>query len=253
LASELSASTWYYWQVKALDARGKPLVVGPVSSFRTIANVRPDAISVNFHGGATLDAGDFTGAPDYEASNWNNVKGISGRLAPGSVKDGSGGILPKVTVTWKAGNVHPPYSPVDPASPGDKKLWHYAFLANSKQSGEVTITNIPYDKYDVIMYFSSNFSKRGAQTTVAESGITYVALPPNDSLDNQGFEGVYVPATSTDPENPTINASYSVHKGLTNSKCKIGWTPLTGAGMDHGQGWVVGFQIVRRTKKSDFN
>lgn len=248
LAKELSAGTWYYWQVKALDARGKPIVVGPVTSFRTAPNVRPDAISVNFHGGNTLDAGDFTGAPSYEASNWNNVRVISGRLAPGSVKDGSGGILPKVTVAWKASKSFAPHFPVDPASPGDKKLWDHAFLAESNQSGEVTITNIPYDKYDVIMYISSNYPKRGAQITVAGPGITYVALPPSGSLNNQGFDGVYVPAISTDPENPTKDANYSVHKGLTNSTCKIDWTPLTGAGMEHGEGWVVGFQIVRQTK-----
>lgn len=137
-------------------------------------------ISVNFDVDwiPSLDPGDVAGGPGYACANWNNVMPKSGTLAAGTVVDSTGAVVPGMEITWNAGSEWSPYPAIPPATAGDAKLWGYSFIANATQLGEITVTNIPYDEYHVVVYMSSNWWNRGVETTVAESGITYVAMPP---------------------------------------------------------------------------
>ncbi len=121
-------------------------------------------------------------------------------------------------------------------------------IANTNANpSTITITNIPYAEYDVVVYGHNNWFDRGTEVTVAGTGITYVMQPTLGS-----FDGTYLKATSTDPWNPTVGANYSVHTGVTGATCIITWTPLTKATWDD-EGWVNAIQIVEMPKKSDFN
>ncbi len=210
------------------------------------SDVRPRAISVNFSTGGVdwLESADVAGAPAFKQSNWNNVTGISGTLAAGNVKDADGNIVPGSEVTWNAGSSWTPWPAIDPATAGDKKLFHYGFIANESVSpSTVTVTNIPYDEYYVVVYTFTQHLTRGTEVTVAGTGITYCSQAKPPDPPETGFSGTWIQVTSTDPCNPTMWGNYSVHSGVTGATCTINWTPRT-VGEWQDEGWVIGFQIV---------
>ena len=251
--SGLTELTWYYWQIVALDSVGNPIVTGPEWSFQTAAAIVMTSISVNFQGSTPIYAGDAAGL--NLATNWNNAETVvlngpdAGVLAAGTVIDSTGAVVSGMEITWNAGFGWTPYPPT--SGTANDNLFHYGLIATEAVwPSTITVTNIPYAEYDVVVYQEGTWGTRGAEVSVVGHPDTYCSLPyhyPHGVDPQTGFDGRYILVTSTDPCNPTVDGNYSVHAGLTGATCTINWTPRTeGPEESQDEGWVVGFQIVTR-------
>lgn len=210
------------------------------------SDVRPRAISVLVNDGGLIVPADVIGAPAFAQSNWNNMgqvwtgeQPIVGSISAGSVIDADGNIVPDCNVTWNSSDSWPPFPPTS-GTPHDA-LFYYALIAILEQS-TITVTNIPYDEYYVVVYQLNNWPGTGTEVSVVGHPDTYCCQYPDIPL--FGFDGNYLQITSTDPNNPTVGGNYSVHSGVTGSTCTIKWEGLTGP-EGRIDGYLEGFQIVK--------
>jgi hypothetical protein len=200
------------------------------------------SVSLNLVGNVLAPA-DVAGAAAYARDNWNNTDDgggvVTGNGSAGShngLKDDSGTLVTGMTMTWTGTFVSNAGSSGGTA--GDTIMMQYALLAAGQgSSATLDITNIPYAKYEIVVYTHSNYPNRGAEVSVTGSPDTYVHLPSA-----AGFSGTYTQVTSTDAFNPGVG-NYSVHKGLTASSATITWTPLSELGLKN-EGRVTGIQVV---------
>ena len=150
------------------------------------------AISVNFIGGKTtlLSATDAAGV--VPVANWNNVSGSNsgGAAIPfATLKDDSG--------TNVAGTGGGHYSnaewaiSTDPVDTPDKKLFKGYVDCISDTPTSVTVTGIPYDKYDVYVYFDGD---NGAETRDAYYTVNGGTPALYTDAANAQFNGTFVDA-----------------------------------------------------------
>lgn len=187
------------------------------------------------------------GAPGYTQSNWNNCLGAEGWLgaAHAAPQDDSGAWLPDMTVSWYGDAAWTGHYPTAPEV-GDRNIFWSALVNRSKMSENsvVKLGGIPYDNYDVVVYMVSYFPNQGLEVTMPDEP-TYCGQP----LDT-GFDGTWVQALSTDPENPTLGASYALFEDRTGGWTQIYFTHRT-AGLMQTEGWLAGIQIVEAEAPPD--
>lgn len=206
------------------------------------AAAQAGAISHNL-AGHVLGAADTAGATTgYHVGNWNNTHDAgqwgddaNGGKSAGFVKDDSGAILPTVGITWNSPVTYPAIVPTG-GTQGDIWMMNYANLATAAGPGTLTMTGIPYDYYDVVVYMVSNYLTRGVEVTMPGQP-TYIGQPTNG-----GFNGTWIRATSTDPNNATLGASHAVFEDMSGATATITWDMKSVGG--YGEGWVTGFQIA---------
>lgn len=202
------------------------------------------SIGVNFGDGVALT--EWAGAPGYAQPSWNNTGGGSvgylGAANPAPVED-TGAVLPGVTVSWYADTAWSGYAATG-GTLGDQHLLWYALIDSpgGQEPGVLELGGIPYENYDVVVYMISNYPDRGTQVTMPGEP-TYCGQPTVDLGAGTGFNGTWIQAVSTDPNNPTLGASHAVFTGQTGSSARIEFTHRT-AGPQQTEGWVAGIQIV---------
>lgn len=143
-------------------------------------SARAGTISLNFvgggpNGGASLAPSAVAGHPAVEAANWNNAAGISGA---GLALVDSQGLATGATATWTAPNVWA--LPGAYSSSGSSTMMH-GYLDNNST---VTITGVPYQYYNVWVYFDGD---NGGAWRAGQYAIGAKSFTSEDS-ENRNFE-----------------------------------------------------------------
>ncbi len=169
------------------------------------------------------------GAPGVHVDNWNNV----GSSAASNLIDSDGN------------GTTADYSLVNSGDYGYGGGWYSSF-PNAGDSGDrrllsqfrettgekilrVSIAEIPYEAYDLYVYFGGPGNRAGSVTA---NGTTIHFITADTSL-------TYAQATSTDSENPSEITNYAVFSGLTSES--VFFDLLNTGGANVG---FAGFQIV---------
>lgn len=114
-----------------------------------------------------LRLGDETGASGFVQSNWNNLYGSSG--SGENVVDHEGQQVPSKGITWN----------VSGKNAGLVNTWYWGFEGNKRAmhrsalqpEGKLTLTGVPYEKYDVHVYLGAHdLGGAGSVTISSESG-----------------------------------------------------------------------------------
>jgi len=199
-----------------------------------------------------LVGGDLAGAAGYAQQNWNNAVMIQAYTTQGpfsSLIDSAGNPVPLATVLVSAGQ------------PGSGDLW---FSTNTQGSGAdddandrlmrngihmsqaggppmntthtVTVANIPYGNYDVVVYYNQSDSLNSTPTVDFSV----------DALTGDASYSASV-ATAYDDSGSTITTNnHHVFTGLTGNTLTITqfWPNVDPDGGFQAVGGLVGFQIV---------
>jgi uncharacterized protein (TIGR03382 family) len=163
-----------------MKLRATSLALAALASLALGSTTWAASIGLNFvgggpNGGAALAPTDVAGHPRYAQGQWNNAAGNVGvGLA---LKDSSGGVTP-AQAAWSSNNVWA--LPGSPTNANERLMDGYLdTTANSTTS--VTITNIPFAKYDVVVYFDGNNGSGGSAWKVGTYTIGSTTLSGEDS------------------------------------------------------------------------
>lgn len=211
------------------------------SALVTCSRLQAASIGMNF----TCDGG-FCNEPNdvlpgelaglVPQANWNNANGpytgdtsiITGPIAGVLVDDS--GVDSGATLQWNGGGGDPG-SGASTATPNGK-LFHGFIQGNalSQIPIEVTVSDVPYSQYDVIVYVSEFFNSVSS-ATIGSQEFFYDAAP---NFDVSGF----VQATATNLGDAT-EASYVLFEGLADDEFTLELVLQSGS-----RTGITGFQIV---------
>ncbi len=161
--------------------RNRTAFLAELASVALLAGTaRAGTISLNFvgggpNGGASLAPSDVAGHPAVAAANWNNAAGVSGA---GLALVDSQGAATGATAAWTAPNVWA--LPGAYSSSGNSLLMH-GYLDNNST---VTITGVPYQYYNVWVYFDGD---NGGAWRAGQYAIGAKSFSGEDS-ENRNFE-----------------------------------------------------------------
>ena len=208
------------------------MAIDNVSLIDLDANV--PAIGINFTtttGPATtlsaLSAITPAGAPRVVQQNWNNTESLSGnsgntnRIAsplPDTLVDSEGNPT-SMLVSFTMNNAW---------SVNNTSLTSYATLLsgyldtnNNNPNSTVTLSRIPYSRYDVYVYFGSDQNNRTGQISDGTTTYSFRTLSNDPEL-----AGSYVQTTDTGNGNPSAN--YAVFSSKTDSSLTLTYTRGSG-------------------------
>ncbi len=196
-----------------------------------------DVISVNFvggQGGSGVDQDLVIDQADGAAGvvpemNWNNLDGTSG----GSVAlIDSDGIATGATVSW--GGSPNRFTTGNGSTTADQILMNGYLDTDNTSTTTVTVSNVPYAKYDVYVYFDGGGTGRAGEYTV--NGTTRIgtdnANPSNNFTD-----------TFLQDDGVGGGGNYLLFSGLTDADLTIAATP-TAPPPTVNRAPINGFQIV---------
>ena len=192
-----------------------------------------DAISVNFVGGTYLDGADGgrcndtatnpAGAGEWGTLHWSNLVGANNGASDGYAAGGNGnastnlkdgyGLGTGASVTFAVNNTWRIYS--FPASDTDRMRRGY-LDSNTLTQIDVTVNDIPYQRYTVVVYFGADGADRVG--SVLANGSPEVFFK-TDALPGSIFNPL-VQATATDAVS-AVRSSYAVISGVTGPSCTI--------------------------------
>ncbi len=229
------------------------LIIASVLFMSAAWAVQADRIGINFYDGAaatpaTLAPTDTAGQADVAQSNWNNFT-ITSDDANG--QHNSGVLSDPVD---HAGNTVTGMTITVDAAPGTKvwptlgAAWGFTGADLTLRQGQfhpqprITITHIPYARYDIYIYANAGNQNGGGKATlsVAEGGSGVVDLIDTYWYNNKWQSGNYVQATNTDGVD-IPGSNYIRWTGNTTRDITIDWDGKVGGG-----GWTgtTGIQIV---------
>ncbi len=160
----------------------------PLIALSSGVAIAGESIGIHFLGGykgkpgGTVPATATAGAPAVAQKNWNNISGSSGSAIDLKSHEGkpSGATLTfSAPGTWVSG--------LDSAKGADYALMDgYLDFIKPGEHTTVTVSNIPYAKYDVYVYVngSNPEGNRVAELTVGDES--------KSLLDNHAFDGKFV-------------------------------------------------------------
>lgn len=199
-------------------------------------------IGINFNksgAAGNLAGSDLAGAPGFEQINWQNVSANATNL---TLTDSSGAAT---TATMTASGTFGSFV-LSPSGTDEKLNDGWITSANpSSTPTTITLSNIPYASYSIVVYTlaSSIFGPRS--TTVG--GTTYFLVGPSSESQSGYLDGnsstpyTYIQGTSTSSGSPTPNGDYVVFTNLTGSSQTITSATIPSG----GDAPVEGFQIVQ--------
>ena len=211
---------------KLLLAAGAGLLVAAQSSMAA-------SIGVNLAGDGdanrNLAPGETAGV--VAQSNWNNLTGgpAGGTLTQTNAIDDSGvATSADFSFVTSAGNVH-----TSNAGSGDLQLFNYGLFmsptAGNTLENIVTISEIPYAVYDVILYIGRNHSGTAIDDRVWRFRLgtedIYAGELPDGAGDTQPFTS-YILATGTDYT--AADANYGVFSNVSGASITIQGAANTG-------------------------
>lgn len=137
-------------------------------NFDPTPTLKTSGIGLNFSlegdKSTVLSADRVTGASKVTQNNWNNLEGANGQIS--QIKDNEGKTLTGAKVRWK----------VTEGSATKAEQWgfrhaHHLLQAGAlRGQGKFEITGIPYEKYDVYVYFSAGINTGGGSVTITSEG-----------------------------------------------------------------------------------
>jgi autotransporter-associated beta strand protein len=238
-----------YW-ITAVVGLAALALVG-ASQAQTVTNSCPNnVISWNQDYNGTIHPTDLAGlAP---ATNWDNTwpSGVTTALPDNS------GNPTTLNIGWHSYNGysiqgHPGY---DANGTADRELLN-GFLNNGFSTWETAgyntnntlyFTNIPYAKYDVIVYVSDDTSGRHYTVDDGNGQIFYGATMASSEV--SGANALFQPATSTNSAS-FPQADFMVFRGETSPNLTITQTPKSGADQWVG---IAGWQIIQESNTCVF-
>jgi len=249
LTASLTAGQSYLVRIGSPDgdSAGNPtLVVYPTPEIVSL-----DAVSVNFVGGTFLDGGDGgrcsetatfpAGANAWGTLNWANIVGQSDAAAAGYSSAGNGdaptalrdgfGTATTASLQYSVNNTWRIFS--FPANDTDWMRRGY-LDTNGLPEAAVTVSNVPYATYAVVVYFGADGPDRNGSVIVNGGAPIYFktdAVPAG--VFNPLVEATATAATSA------VRASYAVFRGQTLPTCTM---QLVETGPNLG---FMGFQIIK--------
>ena len=113
------------------------------------------SISINF--GETdlptaLTSGVNYGVEPVDGANWNFYTGNT-QATPQPLIDSTGATVTGTTLTWSSPNTWRTNSALVPTTPADNLFWSYL---DDSSGNTITVTNLPYEIYDVYVYCSTD-------------------------------------------------------------------------------------------------
>lgn len=200
------------------------LLAAAVAAGLGLAAADADAasIGVNFSGGqnnaqniAPLASSDLTGA--VQQMNWNNAggDGTTGNGTTANVQSPTAGVLVNsagaattAAITWTSTNSWSIANSV--RTPADAELLN-GYLDNTAAATPttVTITNIPYARYDVYAYVGSDGNARTGHVTIGSTTFYF-------STNSNNNPPAFVQATATDLASAQL-ATYAKFTSVTGS------------------------------------
>jgi autotransporter-associated beta strand protein len=227
-------------ETPALAATALLLCGALAVSAQTITDPCPNrVISWNLDHNGTIASVDLAGVAP--AINWNNSWPSNPLLAlpdntatPTTLDLGYGSFN-----TWSVGG-HPG---LDANGTANKELVN-GYL-NSGPAGwgpsttntYVSLTNVPYALYDVVVYFNADAS--GRKSTIEGPNATY-SFTTMGSAARSGANALFIPTTQTN-EAVYPTADFAVWRGLTSANAKF--TTFPKSGNDQWLG-ICGFQVI---------
>ena len=171
------------------------LAVG-LTALGSVANAASIGLNLGTDQGGSLGAGDSAGV--VAQANWNNKSGGSGsanNLVNNSGVGTTAGVSWTCTagITWRVGN--------NGTSTANHKLM-YGYIDPSSTGGSATVTlsGIPYSKYDLYVYFNSD-NGPGRTGYVTDGTTSYYFSNVGDSA----FPGFLQTTSTSSSSNPTAN------------------------------------------------
>lgn len=188
----------------------------------------PESINVNFTGARDRDVTGSAGV--VPAVNWNNFGGTTGS---GNNLIDDGGTATDTDIQWTA---TASWFSGTPEGTQDANLMD-GYLAVNVQTYDygVSITNIPYNSYDVYAYFGCNNMGANGKIRINDEGTEYFYKVAGILPTFNGFQNV-TSISSTDPG----LGNYCVFTNIVGGSLTIK-TAMNGGGADSG---LMGFQIV---------
>ncbi len=217
------------------------------------APITTEAISVNFTGGTFVDGADGgrcvdtdlfpAGADAYATLHWGNLTGADDAAAegyadaglgdsPAALPDGTGA----PTTAFIAFAVENTWRVISYPSDDTERMRRGYLDSNVVGTISLTVNDVPYEDYDVVVYLSAGGNDRlGSVTANGSDPIYFLTEAANGP--GYTFEPL-VEATSTTIEDAT-RAGYAVVTGLSGPTCEIAVRSESG-----GNVGLAGFQIV---------
>ena len=178
----------------------KSLVVAMALGAALVPCSQATLISVNFQGGRDPGTGpDVTGTAGYvPAGNWNNATGLSG--ASSDLTD-SNGANSGASISWSTFNTWDLQN--GDGNGGDRDMMS-GYLDNF--NGNVTVSNVPYERYNVYVYFNRGVANSYTGITAGD-GVTTETLYGKDNGNSFAVNGFLL---STDDSVTTDDATWTV-------------------------------------------
>ena len=158
-------------------------------------------------------------------TNWNNL--LEGNFGTQEIVDDTGTLLTttaSVSTQWTNGvQAHG-------SEDGDQILMNGGLDGGNTTELTSTVTGIPYENYDVYIYFDGgNDNGRGGTYTATPSGAGASAPQSQDGYDLASFSGTYIQATGTglDEEGQPVGSNYVVFSGMSGENLEIKSIPIT--------------------------
>ena len=177
-------------------------------------------------------------------ANWNNL--LEGAFGTTQLIDDSGTLLEttaSVSTLWVNGvQGHG-------SDDGDQILMNGGLDGGNSSVLSSTITGIPYEVYDVYIYFDGgSASGRGGTYSATPSGAGASAARSQDGYDTATFSGEFIQATGTglDEEGEPVGSNYVLFTGMSGENLEIASIPITHPTNVSRAPWN-GFQIVEDT------
>ena len=212
-----------------------------------------DSLSVNFIGGAVADGSDGgvcldsalfpAGADGFSTLYWQNLRGPNATEAQNYADAGNGdspAALPDGTGTdtgaFVGYEVNNTWRVISYPSNDTERMRRGYLDSNAVGTIFVSINDVPYDSYDVVVYMSCDGNDRLGSVTVNDAAPIYFLT---EAANGPGaiFEPLNEATAATAEE--AARGSYCVFSGMTTSSCEIA---VTGEGGNVG---LAGFQIVQ--------
>jgi hypothetical protein len=212
-----------------------------------IAPKYEEAMAVNFPSNSGWTVSGTAGAPGYAQANWVNTD--SNQSSWGATYDliDNNGLPTGAKMDWYASEIG---------------SWHYGTAANDNErmmdAGiasvdglvEVHVVDIPYAKYDVIVYFSAQLTNAFVSKYTIGSTSVYAQIPAMGYFANDNTF-IQVPSSSIADQNENTPAgNYIIFKDVTGSTLYLtaqsGWagTNIYNYQPGYTRSCISGFQII---------
>jgi hypothetical protein len=226
----------------ALAAAVISLAVTAVAHAQTVTNPVPNrVISWNLDSYSTVNPTDLAGLA--AATNWVDswLQNTTSSLPDNT---GTATTLNLAYGSYNSANIHASHPGYDSNGTANKEMLNGFLNAGPAAWGPwttntyVSITNVPYEHYDVVVYFSSDTS--GRQSSISDGDTTFY-FSTVGSPETSSANALFLPATQT---NSTLfpSADFAFFPGQTNSSATFQTYPKSGNDQWLG---IAGFQVIQ--------